>query len=134
MGVVNKSESVASNRGPVRNSEPMKSPGMLRKHYSPRARLVVCAWADDAQLKRQLSEFDIASEQIHVIAHTHIPGPADLGRICVIPHDAEAYARALYAELHCCDQEGARLIVVEEPPAAAEWQGIRDRLERAAAK
>lgn len=134
MGGMNKLQSVASNRGRVRNSEPMKSPGMLRKHYSPRARLILCSWVDDDHLRRQLSEFDPAADQIHVIAHTHIPAAADLGRVCVIPHDAEAYARALYAELHRCDQEGAGLIVVEEPPASAEWQGIRDRLERAAAK
>ena len=51
----------------------------------------------------------------------------------VIPHDAEAFARALYGELHRCDDEGAELIVVEAPPETPEWAGIADRLRRAAA-
>jgi L-threonylcarbamoyladenylate synthase len=50
-----------------------------------------------------------------------------------MPHDAEAYARAIYAELHQCDGAGADLIVVEAPPPTAEWQAIADRLRRAAA-
>ena len=50
----------------------------------------------------------------------------------VIPHDPEAFARALYAELHCCDEQGAELIVVEALPPEAAWQAISDRLQRAA--
>jgi L-threonylcarbamoyladenylate synthase len=53
--------------------------------------------------------------------------------VSVIPHDAEAFARAIYAELHRCDEMGAKLIVVEAPPVAPEWSGIADRLRRAAA-
>ena len=51
----------------------------------------------------------------------------------VIPHDAEAFARAIYAEFHCCDEAGAELIVVEKLPDAPEWRGVADRLQRAAA-
>ena len=50
-----------------------------------------------------------------------------------MPHDAEAFARALYAELHRCDAAGAELIVVETPPESPEWSGVADRLRRAAA-
>ncbi len=57
----------------------------------------------------------------------------ELGRVSVIPHDAEAFARAIYAELHHCDEAGAELIVVEELPRNSEWRGIADRLQRAAA-
>jgi L-threonylcarbamoyladenylate synthase len=53
--------------------------------------------------------------------------------VSVIPHDAEAFARAIYAELHRCDAAGAELIVVEAPPESPEWAGIADRLRRAAA-
>ncbi len=69
---------------------------------------------------------------IHVIAHTHIPSDEGLGRVSVIPHDAEAFARALYAELHACDEAGAELIVVEALPTTVEWRAIADRLNRAA--
>ena len=44
-----------------------------------------------------------------------------------------AFARAIYAELHRCDEEEAGLIVVESPPESMEWQAINDRLRRAAA-
>jgi L-threonylcarbamoyladenylate synthase len=49
----------------------------------------------------------------------------------MIPHDAEAFARAIYAELHRCDMAGADLIIVEAPPKRPEWSGIADRLRRA---
>ena len=48
--------------------------------------------------------------------------PAKISRgVSVIPHDAEAFARALYAELHRCDEAGAEWIVVEAPPDLPEW-------------
>jgi L-threonylcarbamoyladenylate synthase len=53
--------------------------------------------------------------------------------VSVIPHDAEAFARAIYAELHRCDELGAELIVVEQPPETTEWRAISDRLKRASA-
>ena len=51
----------------------------------------------------------------------------------MIPHDAEAFARAIYAELHHADESGAGLIVVEGLPNTKDWHAIRDRLNRAAA-
>ena len=50
----------------------------------------------------------------------------------MIPDDAKAFARAIYAELQRSDAEGARFIVVEAVPETAEWQAINDRLRRAA--
>lgn len=114
------------------NTGELRSPGMLAKHYSPRAKLVIRRWRDSADCDSQLAAFNFPRAQIHVIAHTHIPGGEGLGAVCVIPHDAEAFARALYAELHRCDEAGAALIVVEHLPAGAEWRAIADRLTRAA--
>jgi L-threonylcarbamoyladenylate synthase len=111
----------------------LKSPGLLEKHYSPRARLLVLSWRDDADLNSQLSARHPRFSDCHVIAHTQIPSPGLFGRVSVIPHDAEAFARAIYAELHRCDALGAELIVVETPPELPEWTGIADRLRRAAA-
>ena len=70
---------------------------------------------------------------VHIIAHTNIPASFGAANVSVIPHDVEAFARALYAELHRCDAAGARLIIVEAPPDLPEWSGIADRLRRAAA-
>lgn len=122
----------------ARNSQPsetdvLRSPGQLPKHYSPRARLLVIAWRDEPDLKAQLARLGVAPASASVLAHSHIPLGGGFGEVSVIPHDAEAYARALYAELHLCDERGAGCIVVEAPPDAPEWQGIADRLRRAAA-
>ena len=111
----------------------LRSPGLLQKHYSPKAKLAVMNWRDDADLCRQLSTLNPQLSTVHVIAHTRIPSGEKLGGVSVIPHDAEAFARALYAELHRCDEAGAQAIVVEAPPDSPEWAGIADRLRRAAA-
>jgi L-threonylcarbamoyladenylate synthase len=49
-----------------------------------------------------------------------------------MPSDPQAYAQALYAQLRSLDQVGADLILVEQPPKTTAWQGINDRLQRAA--
>jgi L-threonylcarbamoyladenylate synthase len=111
----------------------LKSPGLLKKHYSPKARLFVLSWRDDADLNSQLSTLNAQRLDCHVIAHTLIPSAEHFARVSVIPHDAKAFARVIYAELHRCDAAGAGLIVVETPPASPEWSGIADRLRRASA-
>lgn len=135
-------ESLAAVIGEVRSQksevnrehgETLRSPGRLRRHYSPKARLLVLSWRDDANLNSQLSTLNAQLLDCHVIAHTHIPSVEHFARVSVIPHDAEAFARAIYAELHCCDAAGAGLIVVETPPKSPEWSGIADRLRRASA-
>ena len=115
------------------HGETLRSPGRLRRHYSPKARLLVLGWHDDADLNSQLSTFKSQLLDCHVIAHTHIPSAEHFARVSVIPHDAEAFARAIYAELHRCDEAGAGLIVIETPPESPEWSGIADRLRRASA-
>lgn len=111
----------------------LRSPGLLKKHYSPKARLLVLAWQDTADLHRQLSTLNLQRSATHIIAHSQIPGGDGFAAVSVIPHDAEAFARAIYAELHRCDEAGAAAIVVETLPAGPEWRAIADRLTRAAA-
>ena len=50
-----------------------------------------------------------------------------------MPDDAVATAQQLFAVLRDFDNRGVKLIWVETPPATAEWDGVRDRLQRAAA-
>ncbi len=119
--------------GPAGKSPVLRSPGMLKKHYSPKAKLLVLNWADEAGLKFKIQNLKFKTENCHIIAHTQIPSPEPFARVCVIPHDAEAFARAIYAELHRCDEAGAEAIIVEAPPETPAWSGIADRLRRAAA-
>jgi L-threonylcarbamoyladenylate synthase len=111
----------------------LKSPGQLKKHYSPRAKLFLLNWHDDAELKLKVQNLKFKTLNCHVIAYAHIPSADSFAHVGVIPHDAEAFARAIYAELHRCDEEGAQTIIVEAPPDSPEWSGIADRLRRAAA-
>jgi L-threonylcarbamoyladenylate synthase len=118
----------------------LKSPGQLPKHYSPKAKLRILSWNDDRDLQRQIpshesriTKYETPFAQVHIIAHTQVPSGLGFGRVSVIPHDPEAFARAIYAELHQCDEAGARLIVVEALPETSEWRAIADRLRRAAA-
>jgi len=134
-------ESIAAVCGEVHNPKSkdlprgatLRSPGLLQKHYSPKAKLMVLNWRDDADLRAQLSAFTFRASGTQIIAHGKIPSGEKFAGVSVIPHDAEAFARAIYAELHRCDEAGADLVVVEAPPESPEWSGIADRLRRAAA-
>jgi L-threonylcarbamoyladenylate synthase len=132
----------------------LKSPGQLARHYAPKARLIILSWKNDADLRKQITRllaselaldplppaspripnFELRVSTVHVISHTHIPSTEGFGRIGVVPHDPEAFARALYCELHQCDEAGAKWIIVEALPGSNEWNGIRDRLKRASAQ
>ncbi len=111
----------------------LRSPGQLPRHYSPKAKLWVWGWPHETALAGRLAEFGLDPATVHILAHTRIPGGETFAGVSVIPHDAEAFARALYAELHRCDDAGVQNIVVEQPPNSPEWAGILDRLRRAAA-
>jgi L-threonylcarbamoyladenylate synthase len=120
--------------GGAQQEQVLKSPGLLQRHYSPSARLVIWPWQDESELRLRSLRCGVPGAKIHVIAHTRIPSVQGFGRVSVIPHDAEAFARAIYAELHQCDEAGAELIVVEALPEGEEWRAIRDRLTRGAAR
>jgi L-threonylcarbamoyladenylate synthase len=108
-----------------------RSPGQWPRHYSPQARLAVLRWRDEADLAAQVSAFGLARGKIHIVTHHRIPLREKFGRVAVIPAEADACARALYAELHRCDEAGAELIIVEAPPPGERWRAIADRLRRA---
>ena len=50
-----------------------------------------------------------------------------------MPDDAAATAQQLFAVLRAFDAQGVKLIWVESPPDEPAWDGVRDRLQRAAA-
>ncbi|HTG43767.1 MAG TPA: L-threonylcarbamoyladenylate synthase, partial [Verrucomicrobiae bacterium] len=111
----------------------LKSPGLLEKHYSPRARLIITQWRDDSALLFLAQQTGVPPHKVAVIAYEKIPRNHSFVRVAVIPHDPPAYARAIYSELHLSDEAGAELILVESIPEGPEWEGIRDRLNRASA-
>jgi L-threonylcarbamoyladenylate synthase len=110
----------------------LRSPGRLPRHYAPHTPLLLLAWRDEPDLIGRLRAHDLESADCHVIAHSAIPGPTAFHGVSVVPHEPEAFARALYAELHRADRLGAAALVVERPPAGPAWRAIVDRLKRAA--
>jgi L-threonylcarbamoyladenylate synthase len=50
-----------------------------------------------------------------------------------MPERASECAHVLFAELRSFDQLGVSDILVETPPSSTDWDGVRDRLTRAAA-
>jgi len=121
--------------------QPLPSPGLLTRHYAPVTPLRILHWNSDQDLSSQIRTLLAPSLPLDspptplpacIIAHSRVPNPAPFARVAIIPADAPGFARALYAELHACDQIGARLIVVEQVPDGDEWSAIADRLTRAA--
>jgi L-threonylcarbamoyladenylate synthase len=95
------------------------SPGMHRRHYSPRTPLVLVT--------------DGVLPVTGRGAYLRIRRQARAGKCVAMPAEARRYAEVLYDTLHRLDREGFDWIAVERPPAGNEWVAILDRLERAAA-
>ena len=100
--------------------------GALPAHYAPRTALrLIAPGALDAELSAA------GAARLAVLSREAMP--CDFRGIWKrAPHSAEAYARALYADLRALDAAGCERILVETPPDDPDWQAIRDRLERAA--
>ncbi len=113
------------------SKQPQLSPGLHKKHYAPRARLKIHHWDSTSNLLKAVEAFGATQSRTCIICHEQIPSAETFSRVSVIPHDPEAYARALYAELFVADQEKPDLILIESVPDTSAWQGIRDRITRA---
>lgn len=108
-----------------------RASGMLESHYAPRATLRLM---DAAALKTALAVLGSEAVPIAIYARTPLKLQAAGITLRRMPDDASEAARQLFAVLREFDQGGARLIWVETPPADPAWDGVRDRLTRAAAK
>lgn len=117
---------------PVREDAPRPAPGMIARHYAPRARLVL---VDPETVDAALRE-----------AVRRVAGGARMGALTIsgapdrhgalhfarrAPADAAAYATALYDSLHAADAAGCEELLVERVPAGVAWDAVRDRLARA---
>jgi L-threonylcarbamoyladenylate synthase len=107
-----------------------RSPGMLGRHYAPRAPLE-CVSDDGsdrvAELCRQglrVGWLTVASQKAKKVPDAHV-------MLRTMPSDPPAYAAELYAALHELDHAGVDRIVVVLPPSSEEWLAVHDRLRRA---
>jgi len=107
-----------------------KAPGTLEAHYAPRAKVRLM---DAAMLQTALDVLGLDAKNIATYSRSILRTPAPTVLRRHMPQDAAAAAHELFAVLRQLDAQGVNLIWVESPPNTPEWDGVRDRLQRAAA-
>jgi L-threonylcarbamoyladenylate synthase len=115
---------------PQRAGDAPRASGTLAAHYAPNAR-VRLMHADAIQTALDLLGEDAAHIAVYARSIVRITSTEVLYRR--MPDDAAATAQQLFAVLRDFDAQGVKLIWIEPPPEAAQWDGVRDRLGRAAA-
>jgi L-threonylcarbamoyladenylate synthase len=134
-GVLNRAaiEAAAGERLGAPDAQSPRASGTLASHYAPRAR--VCLF--DAQaLSAMLSPGKAAErpEGLAVYSRTvSVGGAVGVRWHRAMPVDAARAAQELFSVLRALDAQGAQQIWVEQPPDTPDWDGVRDRLRRAAA-
>ena len=106
------------------------APGMLDRHYAPRAQLRLFAADDATTAAREGSAFAARGARVAMLLLDTSPG--DSAEAVRMPADPARYAQRLYATLHDLDEAGYDVVFVERVPETDAWAGVRDRLERAA--
>ncbi|MGZ5180428.1 MAG: L-threonylcarbamoyladenylate synthase [Ramlibacter sp.] len=107
-----------------------RASGTLEAHYAPRARVRLM---DAAALQTALDVLGADAGGIAVWSRALLATPAAGVLRRRMPDDAREAARLLFAVLREFDAQGVRLIWIETPPPDPAWDGVRDRLQRAAA-
>jgi L-threonylcarbamoyladenylate synthase len=107
-----------------------RAPGMLAAHYAPAATVRLM---DAGALRAAVSMLHGAVPPgLAVYSRSALDCPPGVVHRRM-PGDAISAAHELFAVLRDFDARAARLIWVEQPPATPDWDGVRDRLQRAAA-
>ncbi len=107
-----------------------RASGTLEAHYAPNAKVRLMD-AKALQTGLDLLGADAAHLAVYARAPMHTRSAKVLLRR--MPDDAAATAQQLFSVLRAFDDAGVQLIWIELPPTAPEWEGVRDRLQRAAA-
>ena len=105
-----------------------RASGTLQAHYAPRTPVALVASEHLPRILQQLAHAQRTVALIHRAAHAF---PAVVAQ-CALPDAPQGYAHDLYAALRSMDAAKADLILIEAAPNVDAWQGINDRLRRAA--
>uniref|UniRef100_UPI00374DB770 L-threonylcarbamoyladenylate synthase n=1 Tax=Rhodoferax sp. TaxID=50421 RepID=UPI00374DB770 len=137
-------EELATHTGPA-----PKASGTLESHYAPRARVrlmdapalqaALALWVADEAASGPAAHAAVATRAnapalptIAVYARSMAPSRSSRLLSQVMPTDAAAAAQELFAVLRELDAQGVQQIWIEAPPDSPAWDGVRDRLQRAA--
>lgn len=126
-----------------------RASGTLASHYAPKAQVILMSTAD---LQKALDAYGNTS--YGSTSHGHISPDQGAAAGCVavwsrstmrvpeacatqiqwqpMPQAAADCAHQLFAQLRAFDAQGVAQIWVEIPPSSPAWDGVRDRLTRAA--
>ena len=107
-----------------------RASGTLESHYAPSATVRLM---DARALQTALDVLGADAAHIAVYARTPLRIASERLVVRRMPADADATAQQLFAALRGFDAQGVKLIWIETPPDAPDWEGVRDRLQRAAA-
>jgi L-threonylcarbamoyladenylate synthase len=127
--------------GPVRTAAELRaasgasgaglpSPGMMDRHYAPRATLMIGP-DDEQSLMKRAAELRAGGARVAVLIRRDSGAARDEPDVVAMPQTPAAYAAVLFDTLHRLDDAGCDLILVQPVPTSAAWAGIRDRLSRA---
>jgi L-threonylcarbamoyladenylate synthase len=134
-GVLTRREIEAACGQPLRSPGEMPEPapraaGTLAAHYAPTAPVRLM---DARALQTALDLLGPDAAGIAIYSRAIMQTRSDRVLRRRMPDDAVETARQLFAVLREFDAQAVRLIWVETPPPDPEWEGVRDRLQRAAA-
>ena len=112
------------------DAESPRASGTLASHYAPTAPVRLL---DSVALRHRLQlQQPQTGKVVGVYSRVVLAaGPGWVHR--PMPDDAADVAHELFAVLRDFDAAGVAAIWVEQPPPGPEWDGVRDRLHRAAA-
>ena len=119
----------------AQNQPGPRASGTLESHYAPSATVrLMDAKALQAALDLLSGTLPADKRPSIALYHRsplHVRSP--LVAAHRMPQHAQPAAHELFAKLREMDAQGVKLIWVETPPEAPEWDGVRDRLTRASA-
>ena len=107
-----------------------RAPGTLESHYAPNAKVRLM---DAKAIQTALDLLGADAKHIAVYARSIVRIKSTQVLYRRMPDDALATANQVFAVLRDFDAQGVKLIWIEPVPELTEWDGVRDRLARAAA-
>lgn len=110
------------------DSHAPRASGTLESHYAPRTPVVL---VDGRQLEETIKKLH-ANDRRVALMHYSMCHASAVHADVLLPATPIGYAHDMYAALRRMDDANADLIVVEAPPTDAAWDGVNDRLRRAA--